>query len=207
MLTIEDIQFNSIGWLPHQTAEHCVVWKNSQGDLLTKCFYPSPPRMPGLFRTQDLLNYYQQLVSAEQGAIISAELLHFKGTAISKLLFKTWATEEHYRYVGRLTLAYRDFSYTISLEACEQPGDEVRVQRAWQAFEASQPAGTDLIASWFGEPTPEEEYPIRRTPADDLEWDREFPQHPLSRLRTELSRLLPTLQIGREVKNSSPHNV
>jgi hypothetical protein len=205
MLSADDLLIDTTGWEPRETAENRATWINAAGDVLTKRFNPEPPQMPGLFRTQELLDYYSAQVTAAGGALISVDLVHVRGTNLSKVVFKSSQSEGPLGFVGTLTLPYRDFSYSLRIQALECPGDEVRSQQAMAFLEMSNPSGTDLRPLWFGEPVEVGETKILRCLADDEVWDVEFPTHPLARVRTELARLLPSIQVSREVKNSVPH--
>lgn len=205
MLSADDLQFDTTGWELRKTDENRATWINANGDVLTKRFNPEPPQMPGLFRAQELLDYYTAQVTSNGGALISVDLVHVRGTNLSKVVFKSAQSGGLLGFVGTLTLPYRDFSYSIWIQALESPGDEIRSQQALAFLEMSNPSGTDLHPLWFGEPVAEGDTKIRRCQADDEVWDVEFPTHPLARVRTELTRLLPTMQVSREVKNSVPH--
>lgn len=206
MPTVDEVQFDTTGWTQREAIENRAVWTNAMGDVLTKRLISGPPKMPGVFRTQEVASYYRQQIAATGGALLSADLLHVKGTSVSRMLFKTPHTEGLLGYVGSLTLAYRDFSYSIRMQALERPGDGDRALHAKAFLEMSYPSGTDLRSLWFGEAVPDGDTVLRRCQADDEVWDVEFPQHPLSRIRIEFARLLPTLQFSRDVKNSVPHN-
>lgn len=206
MLSADDLQFDTTGWESRETAENRATWISASGDVLTKKFSPEPPQMPGLFRTQELLEYYTAQVTAAGGALISVDLVHVRGTNLSKMVFKSPQPEGLFGFVATLTLPYRDFSYSIRLQALERPGDEIRTQQALAFLEMSYPSGTDLRPLWFGEPVQEGDTKLRRCQADDEVWDVEFPAHPLARVRAQLAQLLPSVQVSRRVKNSVPHN-
>ncbi|MDB5388106.1 MAG: hypothetical protein JWM11_3752 [Planctomycetaceae bacterium] len=206
MPTVDDVQFDTTGWELRETTENRVTWSNAAGDSLTKRFSPGAPKMPGLFRSQDLAAYYAEQVSNAGGAVLSVDLVHVKGTSVSRMLFKAPHSEGILGFVGSLTLAYRNFSFSIRIQAVERPGDEARAEHAMAFLKMSYPSDTDLRPLWFGESVPAEDTTLRRCQADDDVWDIEFPEHPLSRIRKEFARLLPTLQISRDVKNSVPHN-
>jgi hypothetical protein len=206
MPTVDEMQFDTSGWEHRESVENRDVWSNASGDLLTKRFIPGAPKMPGLFRTAELADYYAKQVAGAGGAVISVDLAHVKGTSVSRMLFKIPQAEGLFGFVGALTLAYKTFSYSIRIQALETREDKLRAVHAMAFLERLHPPGTDLRSIWFGGPAPVDPTVARRCQADDVFWDTEFPNHPLSRIRTELARLIPTLKISRDVKNSVPHN-
>lgn len=207
MPALDDVQFDTTGWEPREeSAENRRTWGNACGDVLSIRFNPVAPQMPSLFRIQALKDYHTQQLQASGGTILSLDLLQVKGVSVGKLIFKTMLGSGGWGYVSMLFLPYRDFSYSIRLQALERAGDEVRGQHVWGWLHESQPPGADCQALWFGlEQSPADPHVARHCMADEERWDREFPEHPLSRMRAELSRLIPTLMVSRDVKNSAPH--
>ena len=207
MPAIDDVQFDTNGWEPRaEPAENRCAWTNGFGDILSLRFKPGAPTMPSLFRFQALREHHARRLAASGGTILSLDLLQVKGLSISKLVVKTWQPAGGWGYLGILSLPYRDFSFSIRMQTLERAGDEAREHHAWNWLHDSQPAETDCLPLWFGrEEAPHNIHAALPNLADNERWDADFPEHPLSRLRTEFSRLIPTLSISRDVKNSAPH--
>lgn len=206
MPTVDDVQFDTTGWELRERQECRVLWGNSHGDVLSKRYSPGTPKTPGPFRVQALKNYLYDQIASIAGAVISLDLLQVKGVAVTKLVYKVAQPQDRFGYVGTLSIAYRDFSYTIKLQTLERSGDEARGLHVWNQLQESYPPETDLSSLWF-EPVSNHlsHSPVLRCRADNEIWDHSFPDHPLSRLRFELIRIVPSLAVDRMVKNSVPH--
>ena len=136
---------------------------------------------------------------------MSLDLLQVKGVAVGKLLFKSTQAAGGWGYVGTLLIPFRDFQYSICLQTLELAGDEARGNHVWEWLHGTHPAD-ECTQLWFGlECPPADPNPLLPCLADEERWDASFPEHPLSRLRAEVARLIPTLVVSREVKNSAPH--
>ena len=207
MPSLDDVQINTTGWDPiEESADHRRKWSNAHGDVLTIRFNATAPQMPSLFRMQALKDYQAQQLQASGGTILALDLLQVKGVSVAKLLFKSMQPSGGWGYMGMLFLPYRDFSYSIRLQAVEREGDELRGQHVWNWLHESHPAETDFQALWFGvDESSADMDTARPCLADGEHWDGDFPNHPLARLRAELTRLIPTLVVSRDVKNSAPH--
>ncbi len=206
MPTVDDLQFDATGWEPRaEAAESRRAWANSSGDVLTLRYNNGVPKIPSMFRSQALRDYYTHQVALSGGCILSLDLLHVKGVAIAKLIFKTPQPKSGWGYMGSLNLAYKDFSYSLRIQAVEVAGDEARGQHVWNQLHDSQPDEADCLALWFGSAERKDSEVVRPCLADHERWDPVFPQHPLSRLRAELGRIAPTMVVSRDVKNSQPH--
>ncbi len=207
MPSLADVQFDTTGWEPREeSAENRLKWANGVGDVLSIRYQGAPPQMPSLFRLQALKEYHTRQLQPSGGAILSLDLLQVKGVSVGKLVFKSMQQAGGWGYMGMLFLPYRDFSYSIRIQALERAGDEARGQHVWNLLHASQPSEADCYALWFDlEAAPDDLNTARVCMADEERWDKDFPDHPLSRLRSELTRIIPTLIVSREVKNSAPH--
>ncbi|MDB5338255.1 MAG: hypothetical protein JWN70_3874 [Planctomycetaceae bacterium] len=207
MPSLDDVQFDTTDWEPRpESAEHRRTWVNAWGDVLSIRFNAAAPQMPSLFRLQALKDFHTQQLQASGGTILSLDLLQVKGVSVGKLLFKTMQPEGGWGYVSMLFLPYRDFSYSIRIQTLERAGDEGRGQHVWEWLHQSHPQEADRHALWFGlEEAPADPHIARHCMADEDRWDAQFPDHPLSRLRAELGRVIPTLVVSRDVKNSAPH--
>lgn len=206
MPSVEDLQFDTTGWEPRpEAAESRRAWGNASGDVLTLRYTAGVPKIPSLFRLQALRDYYTQQVALGGGCILSLDLLHVKGVAIGKLIFKTPQPAGGWGFMGSLVVAYKDFSYSLRMQALEVAGDDNRGQHVWNQLCDSQPDEADCLALWFGSREMKDSELVHPCLADQEQWDAEFPAHPLSRLRAELCRIAPSLVISRDVKNSQPH--
>lgn len=206
MPVLDDLQFDTTGWESRpDPAENRHAWENARGDILTLRFNPGTPKFPSLYRAQALRDYYNRQVVSQGGCILSLDLLHVKGVPIGKLIFKSPQSTGGWGFMGSLNLAYQDFSYSIRMQSVEIQGDEARGQYVWDWLHGSYPEGADCTGLWFGVNYTPESHEVLPCMADDVRWDTDFPDHPLSRLRNELARIVPTMSVNRDVKNSQPH--
>ena len=117
-------------------------------------------------------------------------------------------------YVGILWLPFRDCRLQVNVEAVEMGTTGIR-EATVVVIEGDK---------WPMEPQAEipvinsqEELdalyakarvrPLRRLPSDDAKYDASFPEHPLSLVRTRLSRVIATAQLGADARGLLPHRV
>ena len=117
-------------------------------------------------------------------------------------------------YVGILWLPFRDCRFQVNVEAVEMGATGMR-EAAVMVIEGGK---------WPLEPqaeipiinSPEEldalyakarERPLQRLPSDDPKYDASFPQHPLSRVRAGLARVIATAWLGPDARRLLPHRV
>ena len=92
----------------------------------------------------------------------------------------------------------------LRMQLLEQPGDEARSLGAWTDLQQHCTTDDELNEHWFPDAS-QAGQALARTWADDERWDAHYPAHPLSRLRFEFARLIPTLNFSRDIKNAAPH--
>lgn len=113
-------------------------------------------------------------------------------------------------YVGCFTLPFRDFSFVVKAQ-CEEEGTTgirdsfvLATMISEDRFDLSE-AEDGKIPGWWQNPYDSTvELPIMRNLSEDEQYDAQFPDHPLSRLRNILGQLQPVISVSQEVKNPAP---
>lgn len=117
-------------------------------------------------------------------------------------------------YIGILWLPFRDCRFQVNVEAVELGTTGTR-ETAVMIIEGDK---------WPMEPQAEipiiksqeelnalyakaRERPLRRLPSDDPKYDPSFPQHPLSLVRTRLSRVIATARFSSDARRLLPHRM
>ncbi len=198
MLTITSLSFDTKGWnILHQSSQK-IVWTNHIRDLQVLTFFREPIHLPQDFHdTASWHTYYEQEMRRVGGAIVSLELSELADVAALKLIFKFRHPKETERliYLGSWLLPLKRCSYVIKVQCIEHGVVGLReasvlMQQAKSPH--SQYSGVakieDLLALLKNRP-------IAATLSDDERYDKLFPQHPLSRVRTYLAHIQDTLYL------------
>jgi hypothetical protein len=204
MLTIDCLTFDTTGWGLVKNTESKATWTNAQGDRLGKQFFPLPPDIPSLFALDELRDYFRKQALQSGGAIISVDVLHIKGMSLARSIFK-YPRPIGMGFFGSLIMPFRDFSYVIRVQCVESQDSVNREDTLLPLVQQRLPTGTVLSDVWMQDPyDPGFEGPVLRCLTDDECWDRELPEHPLSKIRAIFAQIIPTIAVNREVKNSVP---
>jgi hypothetical protein len=207
MVTIDSLQFDTVGWVLRKSSEAKVSWGNANGDRLRKRFSDRPPKLPSPYALDELREYYRSLSRSESSGLISVDVLHAKGLTIVRSLFKHRMADDRCSYMGVLAFPFRDFSFTVQIQAVEAEHEaSSRESAVREHFEQLWKAGTEVRMAWEQDPydASYQEPPLRCL-ADDERWDPQFPDHPLSRIRAAIGKILPSLVASRELKNAVPY--
>ncbi len=108
-------------------------------------------------------------------------------------------------YIGLWTFPRRDFSYVLKIQ-CQESG--VTGQREALVLDRELAPGhlrptQEVMKSWAADPyDPTCQQGILRNLAEDEQYDAEFPDHPLSRLRRYFQQIEPTIAVADALKQS-----
>jgi hypothetical protein len=160
------------------------VWFTPEGDGVGLYFFALSPDLPsGARSVADLRAFYAAKLQASGGQLVETSVVRAGGCPAVLVLFKTPQQPSGMTYVGSLTIPFRDFSYVVKVQ-CEEGGptglrESVLMERRLAAGEIPMASGGRLhMADWN---------------PDAAEFDAEFPDHPLSRLRRVLQRIIASL--------------
>ena len=200
--TIGCLSFNSDGWESQESSATKEVWLNTHGDYLIKEFLSPTPAFPSLFALDEFRDFVRQRTAHSQGAILSVDVVHLRGMTLARSIIKQ-PRGAGMEYIGTMLLPYRDFSYLLHAHAVEMQGI---VQRDSYANEVlAREYGNRRRPPWSQDPyDPRFQAPLLWCQSDDERWDAATPNHALSRLRAALAKILPSIGVTREVKNSVP---
>jgi hypothetical protein len=115
---------------------------------------------------------------------------------------------------GSITLPFRDFSYVLKVQCMETGTTGIResvvlaqmMASGQVKLQNSGPGPQQLrIAGCMQDPyDPTTSAPLMWNLAEDKQYDAQFPDHPLSRLRSVLRQVQPSLRLAPEVKDATP---
>ncbi len=107
-------------------------------------------------------------------------------------------------YVGSFTLPFAHSSYVVKFQCPEYGTTGIRDSVvAAQKLEFDPESGEPI--GWFQDPyDPDFTASVLRNRSDDTEWDRAFPDHPLSRLRRYLDLVSSQMEVDAELRTQEP---
>ena len=206
MVGLDSVRFDTSDFslseqeIVHSRTESVRAWSTAEGDGVGLFFFSLPPDLAGPI--DDLASIRQQYRRAG-AAIIEVEPLRLDGCDGLRVIVKVPQSPHGMTYVGGLTLPFRDCSWVLKAQ-CQERGttgvrDAVILDR--RIADVKLPS----LEGWQRDPyEPGFRAPLQRNLSEAEEYDAEFPDHPLSRLRRLLPRLSDTLRVGDEVRALPP---
>ncbi|RLU83700.1 hypothetical protein CTZ27_28765 [Streptomyces griseocarneus] len=166
------------------------VWTDEQGLVLSVHFFDLVPDLPASLDEPDRLRHGLALSAAQAGGGLIEAVLGEVGTlpAVQQLIKIPRPNGHGLVFIGSWTVPRGGCSTVVKVQAAEGPITGAREAVVLSRLDPSQyfiphPYGPDITG---GLP-----YHV----ADHRQWDAQFPDHPLTRVRTTLERITPTLTL------------
>jgi hypothetical protein len=206
MLGLDSINLDAVGL---QLLEKEVVrdrnarmraWSSAEGDGIALFFFSVPPDVAAPLTDLDGL---RRDFRSKVPALLELERVRIDGCDFMRTIFKQPQKPHGMAYVGSLLLPFRDCSWVVKAQ-CEERG--VTGMREALILERRL-SDVKLLAmeGWQADPyDPSFRAPLQRNLAEAEEYDAEFPDHPLSRLRRLLRRLSVGIRLEDEVRALPP---
>ena len=211
MISLDAIKFHlpEAAQLEH-TDEKTMVWELASGDVIALYLFPIPPDIAAPLDDIDgLRNFYRSIATAANLGIIEIDMLLASGQGVVKTIFKVPQTPSGMLYLGTLTIPFRDFSYVIKCQYAETGVTGIRDSCVLQQMLANHELAFNEqgeMPGWMRDPYDEKiQSPVMMNCAEEAKYDREFPDHPLSRVRVVLDEILASLRFDADMSQYPPY--
>jgi tetratricopeptide (TPR) repeat protein len=210
---VRSIRFDSAGWKEQQASNEAAEWRNADGDVLRARLAAGPaPYLSSPTDIGALREHYRREAAAAEGAIVSVETVSVQGIPCVEVI-KKFERRPAYAYEGVLAFGFDAYHYVLTVESIERGTTGVRdavvtghlVERG--ELEISEDPGPDgaSVRGWFLDPYLEVyDGPVLHSLSDDERLDVLFPEHPLSKIRSVLGRIMKTLRFDPSLRSGMP---
>ena len=185
----DSVTFDASGYDFQGEQDGARVWFLPDSGGVGLYFFPLEPDWPrqatSIRQLRDFLAAQAGDVQVVECRVVSLDEVQSTWVIVKELDEKKGAT-----YVGSLTIPFRDFSFVIKVQCCEQ---ECSGMREVVVMAEALQKGTGWIEDGVFVPD--------GWSFDDEQFDDRLPEHPLSRVRSELRHIAASVQIEPEVKD------
>ena len=208
------VVFDATGWRRKAVSDPSVaVWNPPEGGGVGLYYQAQPPDIP-LAETRAELRRLERLALRGQGTGLIEHNVVFAGGGTAVHRITKMATDPTIQlarsgmtYVASLTFPFQRMSLEVRIQARESGPTGTReaavLTRAMRDGRVTPAPPGGVIGGWF--PIPADGLgPLDATLAESVEFDEEFPKHPLSRVRTLLRRVESTVHLDPILKSEVP---
>jgi hypothetical protein len=207
--TLDSIRFDTADLQLQRDTPSERNWSTQAGEPVGLYLFVRPPDLPvALHDLQGLTTGFRDIARRAQRGLVEVEVVTADSCPGVRVIIKGVVDPKTgcgRFYTGSLILPFRDCSFVIKAQLEEIGSTGVRETVVTDHLLASG-ALRDLRSNegWLvdaHDPTPPH---LARNVSEDARYDVEFPQHPLSRVRAFLDRVILSLEIAPDVKTLAP---
>ena len=206
--TIDSITFQTENWELKEESNNHRAWLANAHDPVLLRYFPKPLQYP--YNYSDLeaaRQFYTTQAIKNGGVMLSVDFVHRGGVDWVKGVFKYRSPQPESMamyFVGILAALFRKFSFQINTESLEMPPTGMReaavtVLKNEPPATEQEPVFVENVSELFAQMRNK---PVVKLIADEEEYDTEFPDHPLSKVRSLQKHILDTVIIDDVVKKS-----
>jgi hypothetical protein len=206
MPSLDSVTLDTSGFRLHEESDRQRVWSTPAGDSVELYYSPLRPDIHGDVQFVDAIRHVMRSRAAALGAaIIEVDITTVDGCLALRQILKFPQQPYGMTYLGSLILPFRDFSFVVKVRCCERGltgiRDTVIGNEAWA--DGRVPGDAAGFQEWMHDPyDPTLNTGFHYNLSEASDYDSRFPTHPLSRLRSVLRYLQPTIQVTSEVRRS-----
>ncbi|XZF13196.1 hypothetical protein ACTHGU_15520 [Chitinophagaceae bacterium MMS25-I14] len=207
-VTVGSITIPDFGWPKEKEDSSVIQWVNPERDTAVSVnFIELTPNIPTIKNITALRDFYRKIVNESGGGIIEIEILQVGGILVIKSIIKLPQKPSGMTYIASLTMPFRDCSFVLKVQ-CAEVGitgirDAVIVDRS--IAEGTLDMTGNGIAGWFEDPYDKactEGFLMNKSEQEI--YDKEFPDHPLTRARKIIRQIESSFKLKPEIKKLTP---
>jgi len=206
-MRIDDFQLPS-QWKLVQSEDSVAFFQNAAGDLLSINHFAKEPDIAADINDAAALRAFYR-ASAESGGVAMLEVdpIQIAGIAAVRTILKARMEPRGFAFIGCLTLPFATCSYVLKFQSIERGVTGIR-EAAVMAMQETPLEIDEVTGKVIGrevdpyEPTYKGAF--LRNRADGREYDAQFPDHPLSKVRMYLAELAEQLKVASNISGARP---
>ena len=222
MPDLKSLQLDLTGWTLDQEEAEAAIWLDKETDILALNLFNAQPDIPAPCNgVEGLRNHFRQLAHAHGSGIVEVDVVHIHNIACGRLIIKTPQTPSGCSYRGTILIPRQNFSFVIRVQCLEHGvtgGKEVLVMMVEDSNLTTESVGEEYVEhpifgrvlkkgemrGWVKDPyDPQFDNIALFNLADNPQYDAQFPDHPLSRVRRKLTHIINTVHFGRDILDAA----
>lgn len=182
---INSIKLDFKDWDLQSQSNSQKIYSNKHGDILSINFFIEDDSLPESIHS--LRHLYRDIVSQSNGAIIEVERVEINSINVIKTIFKFAQEVTGFTYVASYTIQKNHCSFVIKFECPEYGTTGLRESLLLLIAQKKGFVNEGTLEGWFSDPyDPDYQSQVLKNIGDDEEYDKDFPNHPLTRSRNYL---------------------
>lgn len=194
------LRFRTEGWSRDPKVGVGQRWVDRPGAGEMALSESGPDGFPSLSDEKGLRRFFRQRAEHVRGGIVSVERINVKGLLGVRTILKYPQSPSGITYAALLIFPTAGRSFTLAIKRYEEAPtgqrDAVILDRMLESGRVKVPTnGSNNLVGWWADPyDPNIVSGVLKNLSDGEEYDSEFPDHPLSRVRRDVRAIEKTLE-------------
>lgn len=206
--TINSIKFDLPDWGIHKSTNYQKIWFNNQQNTLIGVYFSDhqPSDIPvNLSDINAIRNHYRNMVVEQvDGGLIRCEIADFQGTKAIELIVKQPNETSGMTYLGSFTIPFKHCCYAVKVQAVESGITGIREALTldkWMSKNGASEVGENGKIIGMSKDPYDENFTEGRLMnySEKEEFDKDFPDHPLSIVRTKMVEIKTSISFTDEI--------
>ncbi len=203
-ISINSVSIPDFGWEKIREDKSVIQWINPEENVIISLnFFELPPDIPTMKDIEVLRNFYRQLISNVNGGLIEVEFSTKDKLSFVKTIFKLPQEPSGMGYIASLTLPFKNCSFVFKIQAVEMGITGLREAVIAEKLLLENVISIDEsgYSNWFTDPYDKNfKSRILMNKAEQIVYDNDFPDHPLTQARQLLNQIEAGLQWKSEIE-------
>ena len=205
MPSLDSITFDTTGLSPLGDNNNARRWQTQNGDGVGIYYFPIPPDILADINSSESLSVFYGKMIAEAKNItgISIGSMEIDGCKFVKMIIKVLQQPFGMSYIGSLTLPFKNFNLVVKTQCAERGTTGIRESFVVDELMKKGEIKIDKSGKFEGWERPSVSSPLevwKINRAEAIEYDEQFPNHPLSILRRTLSQIEKSIKVSDDIK-------
>ena len=205
---INSISIPDFGWRLMRDEKDVKQWINKEKTLIFSLhFFDLKPDIPTLENVDSLRTFYRNKLIESKGGLIEVERIHIRELPVIKSIFKIPQEPNGITYLASLTIPFKRCSFVVKIQAPELGTTGVRDTIIADKLlgEGKVEIANGSIKNWSLDPY-DTSYVRGRLMniSERVFYDKDFPNHPLSMVRTLLKQIEKDIEFKKDVFKLKP---
>jgi ABC-type multidrug transport system fused ATPase/permease subunit len=198
---VDKISFNTQRLKAQLTNKDSKFWVNKDGDILGLYYSASAIDSPEISSSvDDIRNFYRKKAASMNGAIIEVDKEQIGPSGAIKAIIKVPQENAGVSYLGYLIIPVQGSYYFFKMTCKEEGTTGLRESNIMDQLERDgqiKISNDGSVKGWSQDPyDASNKSALMRNLSEDEQYDKDFPRHPLSRLRACLKQIIESIKIG-----------
>jgi hypothetical protein len=164
------------------------MWRTPSGDIVALYYFPFPPDIHADPRDEKALyRVYEEAAAGAGLGVVEVSSVQLIDVFAVRTIFRQPKLPHGISFIGGITLPYQDLSYVIKAQCYETGVTGIRDTVVGIALRQAVGTGENILNI--------------RMMIEREEYDSQFPEHPLSRLRAIMKEAQTTVRLDSTLRN------